>query len=449
MGGKPITPTPEREGSVVQAIRSHRNNDIEKKTAGLNAIANGSSSSSSHRQNTLDTEHTALMKRFEQRRCEAERLAVELRLVEEDIGALETRRCCEDHLTDSEWDRLLYLRDVKSDSRARIERLNNENDEIRYLVSTGDILFRYYNMIENVDSVPPNGDEAVPTKSPNQGDEVAEILKVFRTRSKTSRVGGGKGVKARRPPKTVEDRVSLLEMYMENVDANYVRPLDYTTLDRVNRCPHCSSKNRVMMTHDGCVYCAECFTQEYVLVDHEKPSYKDPPKEIISYAYKRINHFKEWLNQIQGKETTEVPDEVYDSILLEIKKEKITNLANLTIEKVKSILKKLKLNRYYEHAPHIMYRLNGIPVPHMPPELEERLCHMFYQIQVPFLRHVPITRKNFLSYSYVLHKLMQLLEQDKYLPCFSLLKSRPKLYHQDITWKKICEDLNWEFYKSI
>jgi len=85
----------------------------------------------------------------------------------------------------------------------------------------------------------------------------------------------------------------------------------------------------------------------------------------------------------------------------------------------------------------------------MSPELEERLRHMFCQIQVPFLRHAPQERKNFLSYSYVLHKFMQLLEKDQYLESFPLLKSREKLHQQDVIWQKICEDLWWAFYKSI
>ena len=82
-----------------------------------------------------------------------------------------------------------------------------------------------------------------------------------------------------------------------------------------------------------------------------------------------------------------------------------------------------------------MYRLDGLPVPHMPPQLEERLRHMFCQIQVPFLKHAPPERKNFLSYAYVLHKFMQLLEKDEYLPSFPLLKSREKLHNQDVVWR--------------
>lgn len=155
------------------------------------------------------------------------------------------------------------------------------------------------------------------------------------------------------------------------------------------------------------------------------------------------------ISQIQGKETTEIPEEVYDKILLEIKKQRITNMADLTPGKLRDILKKLKANKYYEHIPHIINRLSGQPMPNLPPDLEEKLRTMFRQIQTPFLKHAPLDRKNFLSYSYCLHKMMQLLGYDEYLGLFSLLKSRDKLLSNERVWEKICKDLGWEFIRSM
>ena len=157
----------------------------------------------------------------------------------------------------------------------------------------------------------------------------------------------------------------------------------------------------------------------------------------------------EWLSQIQGKETTDIPEEVYDKILVEIRKQRITNMAELNFNKVKNILKTLKKNKYYEHIAHIINRLNGLPMPNLSTELEEKLRSMFRQIQTPFLKHSPPKRKNFLSYSYVLHKMIQLLEKDEYLSSFQLLRSREKLAAQDAIWKKICEELGWQFYPSL
>jgi hypothetical protein len=65
------------------------------------------------------------------------------------------------------------------------------------------------------------------------------------------------------------------------------------------------------------------------------------------------------------------------------------------------------------------------------------------------LKHSPLHRKNFLSYSYVLHKFIQLLGKNEYLKYFPLLKSRDKLHQQEQIWKNICEELNWQFIRSI
>ena len=46
----------------------------------------------------------------------------------------------------------------------------------------------------------------------------------------------------------------------------------------------------------------------------------------------------------------------------------------------------------------------GLPPPIMSREQEEQLRRMFKEIQIPFINNCPKDRKNFLSYSYVLHK---------------------------------------------
>ncbi len=154
------------------------------------------------------------------------------------------------------------------------------------------------------------------------------------------------------------------------------------------------------------------------------------------------------ISQIQGKESTDIPSEVYDQILIELKKQKITNMADLTAKKIKEILRRLKANKYYEHIPHILNKLSGIPVPHFEPELEEKLRSMFTMIQPLFPKYAPSTRKNFLSYSYSLNKMVQILGREDLMAKFPLLKSLDKLAVQDNIWKKICNELGWPFYPS-
>ena len=116
---------------------------------------------------------------------------------------------------------------------------------------------------------------------------------------------------------------------------------------------------------------------------------------------------------------------------------------------MREILKKLKYNKYYEHIPHIINIINGQKAPILTRQYEEQLRIMFKEIQTPFMVHCPENRKNFLSYSYVLHKFCELLELDHLLIYFPLLKSREKLQQQDIIWQKICRTLLWEYIPSI
>lgn len=248
-----------------------------------------------------------------------------------------------------------------------------------------------------------------------------------------------------------------MQQYLQRTDPNFVQETALGDLSEIDLCPDCGAE-RVLIQHEAMLSCPnpKCARSDPVLVDSHRPSYKDTAREGTSYySYKRINHFNEWLAQFQAKETTDIPEDVYHSIYVELKKERIRNMAKVTPAKMKEILKRLKLNKYYEHIPHITNRINGQPAPVMTRATEEKLRSMFKEIQGPFLKYKNFAltgdkkRKNFLSYSYVLHKFCQLLGLDHFLPSFPLLKSREKLHLQDVIWEKICEELRWEFIKSV
>ena len=213
-------------------------------------------------------------------------------------------------------------------------------------------------------------------------------------------------------------------------------------------CKVCNNQ-MICLQQDAIMICNLCGYQELLLVEQNRPILKQNTKDTSHFCYKRINHFREWCNQVQGKESTDIPDEIFERILSEIKKEKILDLKKITYAKMRDILKRLRINKYYEHINYIINRINGIPTPQFSPELEDKLCNMFKSIQAPFLKHCPKDRKNFLSYSYVLYKFFQILGLHEYLKYFPLLKSREKLYIQDQIWKKICIELNYEIIPSL
>jgi hypothetical protein len=195
--------------------------------------------------------------------------------------------------------------------------------------------------------------------------------------------------------------------------------------------------------------CKVCGAVEYILSEEVGFKEEQELEKHIVYSYKRENHFNEWISQFQAKESTHVPEDVIAKLRTEFRKQKVKDLNEITHEKVKTLLKKLNYAKYYEHVPYIASIVSGITPPTMPQELEDKLRIMFHAIQAPFEKHKPVNRKNFLSYSFVLYKMCEILSEDQYLPCFPLLKSREKLYVQDQIWEKICHELKWEFIRTV
>jgi len=239
----------------------------------------------------------------------------------------------------------------------------------------------------------------------------------------------------------------IYDKYMKLIDKNYISTIN-NNKDIFDNCLMCNIE-MLLNNNTGQLTCPNCGFIENIIVDSDKPSFKEPPKEMTSFCYKRINHLNEFLAQFQAKETTDIPESVYNDIIMEIKKERIKNMAVITPDKMRTILKKIKKNDYYEHIPYIINQLNGLPAPVIAPEIEEIIRGMFKAIQIPFEKYCPFKRKNFLSYNYVMYKFFELLELDEYLTCFQLLKSRTKLHQQDQIWKNICKDLNWQYINSL
>ena len=158
--------------------------------------------------------------------------------------------------------------------------------------------------------------------------------------------------------------------------------------------PSCNKSELILHLTEGYLICTKCGICSEVLLDSDKPNYKEPIPDSSAYAYKRLNHLNEWLAQFQAKESTDISDDVYEKILKEIKKEKLIN-KRITPSKMRYILKKLELTKYYEHVPHIINKVTGIPPPKITKEIEEKLRWMFKQMQEPFSLYCPKDRKNF------------------------------------------------------
>lgn len=238
-----------------------------------------------------------------------------------------------------------------------------------------------------------------------------------------------------------------------NSKAAYFRQYDIllngTTSDKSlsRMCENCNIEEH-MIYNEGIYVCPKCANTDNCIIESEITNYKDPMVEKTTFPYDRKNHFREWVSQLQAKESKEIPQNIFDLIKCELKKYRKKKLCYTEIEYMKGILKKLKQSAYYDHVFYIISVINKEPPPSIDRETEETLYKMFDMIQEPFERHCPKDRINFISYGFILNRFFQLIGKQEYMKYFPLLKSRIKQRQQDLIWRSMCKDLGWKYYPS-
>ena len=173
--------------------------------------------------------------------------------------------------------------------------------------------------------------------------------------------------------------------------------------------------------------------------------------EMSAFSYKRLNHFKDWVLNVQAKEATVISEKVLLTVMTELYNRRIRDLDKIDRHIVRQILKEHRLRRWYEHVPIIVAKITGLYPYRLTPHQQAQIFLMFGAIQAPYEKHAPPTRRNFLSYSYVLYKLSQLCGYDFICNQLSLLKGADKLRAMDRIFQKICAEpsLDWQFIPSL
>ena len=257
---------------------------------------------------------------------------------------------------------------------------------------------------------------------------------------------------------THESKATILEDYMKtNKQTNYKGKIIKNLVD--NECKTCKQE-KTLDTTLSIMICNICANIDEVIINCDKPNFKDVPNDKSQYTYDRRHHFKELINQVQGKESTIIPDNIIEQIKKEINKHKIP-VEDIRKKEMRKILRTIRLTKYYEHVANILTKINPSAVITFTKEEEDKLFYMFDCIQEPFIRFCPAERKNLINYNYILHKFCQILKlTQSYKDYFTLLKSRAKLAQHEKIWKKIitniqkdpvyqADDIDWKFHASI
>ena len=360
---------------------------------------------------TLENKHRLKLKEFENEKDSLSNLQNEVNSINNEINELDKIR---EKFTIVEQKKRAELLDKKDEIENRLYILKNNISEIDYYDKTGDLLVSYYNIKDNEPEI---------TESKN-------ILS-FLCKKKI--------VNEKNKDEKPVNKTELFEKYCQITEGIRVNPDDGSK--RLKYCVECKIE-KILNLVESAYICPLCGDMEVIIMDEDI--------QIKDYSpYKRLNRFREWLNAFQAKQSPEIDEQIYRDIISELNRNRINDLATLDRTKMRAILKKLKYNHLYEHIHYIINKLSGLPPPKITRDMEKMFIRMFLMIQEPWIKHKPNDRKNFLSYSFVLHKFCELLELDHLLECFPLHKQLDILMDNDDIWKKICTDLNWDFISSF
>lgn len=238
----------------------------------------------------IDNKHQELIRKFNDNKIRKVELQTELENCTNEFKKIESipNQNISDELLNRKFDLKEHIMNIEKEI-ANISTI--ENPQLYYL-NTGHILFQYYNMCN--EPVIPNDVEKVPFIV-EKGPLSKSILDFFKKdndeQSYNSISNNSHQKNENQKQRRVLTKSEMMDKYMNYVDTRYIS--DKNKEDDIEICRKCNAQ-KYFINAEGVMICQKCGAQEYVLIDCDKPSYKEPPKEIAYFAYKRINHFKSW-----------------------------------------------------------------------------------------------------------------------------------------------------------
>ena len=179
--------------------------------------------------------------------------------------------------------------------------------------------------------------------------------------------------------------------------------------------------------------------------------YNQEGSRYLHASYEPSRHCKFWIDRIQAKESTVIPETVITKIEEYIKRDKIHLLHNITIEQFRKYLKDTGLSKYNDHLPLIKKMITGI----VPPQLnhsESQLLFNYFDKSVKTYNIIKEpTKNNNIYYPFLIHKILEIIINDrqklkKLLNCIHL-QGNATLIENDRVWEKICDRHDEFIYK--
>jgi len=246
----------------------------------------------------------------------------------------------------------------------------------------------------------------------------------------------------------------LQDKYLKIVN-KYIDPSKTPTTINTDVCSSCESTN--MAQTKTCIFvCEDCGKVEEI--NQIIFSYKDNERTNITskYTYDRRIHFRDCINQFQGKQHSTISQDVYDKLYEKLRSHNLESdgatkqekYSNVTKQHIYMFLKETGYSKHYEDINLILHNITGYELDDIS-HLEEQLIQDFDILnelydQV-YIKTQLISRKNFIHTKYVLY---QLLKRHKY-ECkrtdFNFLKTTERQQFHDTICSNLFSILSWNF----
>ena len=195
--------------------------------------------------------------------------------------------------------------------------------------------------------------------------------------------------------------------------------------------------------------CKNCGRLEKMagVVFEDDQFYYQEGKRTKHGKYDPIKHAKFWLDRIQAKESTNIPDNVINAIKRCILRDKQW-VDNISCETIRAYLKQLKLTTYNNHTALILKIITGLE-PEQLTEMEVRLVYMHFGSVIQIFNKIKKpTKYNCPYHPYFIYKIIEQvitlphdrIRREKILSCIHL-QARDTLIDNDITWFEICDHI--------
>jgi len=234
---------------------------------------------------------------------------------------------------------------------------------------------------------------------------------------------------------------------------------DYSSVEKkekIKKCKNCKSKDFIYNNDQNAEICTTCGIQEEK--EHALIQHKDSGRINISnkYSYERRVHFKDCINQWQGKQNSTIDPKIYEDLEKELEAHNLLNKSTnkkikferVTKEHILFFLKETGHSKHYEDVILIYHKLTGKEIDdisHLEDDLMEDFDKVSEAYDKLFKFSGKVDRKSFINTHFVFY---QLLRKYKH-PCdkkqFNMLKTLDRKSFHDSILQTIFTHLGWNF----